>query len=233
LVELKVNTGMNRNGINMNELDEAFKLIKTYGLELEAVFTHHGCADEINEFYELQKNNFAKVKEISMELTNKHGFKSLRFHSCNSAALFRERDFNDDMARVGIAAYGCMELPEEINKVEFKPVLSLYAKKISSRTLNNGDAVGYGATFKAQKSCNVGNYDFGYGDGFLRSASNNYKTPKGVELIGRISMDNSSFLSEDDELLVFDDAREVSKSANTISYEVLTSLKPSIKRKII
>jgi alanine racemase len=46
-------------------------------------------------------------------------------------------------------------------------------------------------------------------------------------------MDNSSFLSDKDELLVFDNASVVAKSAKTISYEVLTSLKHYIKRKII
>jgi len=105
LVELKVNTGMNRNGIEIDELQAALNAIETQELNLEAVFTHHGCADELNEFYEIQKANFSNVKECSP--------KGLRFHSCNSAALFRDKDFDEDMARVGIAAYGCMELPTD------------------------------------------------------------------------------------------------------------------------
>ena len=49
---------------------------------------------------------------------------------------------------------------------EFKPVLSLYATKISSRYLKIGDRVGYGGVYTAQKMCKVSNYDFGYGSGF-------------------------------------------------------------------
>ena len=225
LVELKVNTGMNRNGIEMDELESAFEAINTQGLVLEAVFTHHGCADELNDFYDMQNSNFQKVKEASE--------KRLRFHSCNSAALFRNDNFSEDMARVGIAAYGCMELPSAISEVKLKPVLSLYADKISSRTIKSGCCVGYGAIFTTQKESVVSNYDFGYGDGFLRACSNRYKTADGVELVGRISMDNSSFISDEESLCIFSDAREVSKVAGTISYEILTSLKSELKRTIV
>ena len=225
LVELKVNTGMNRNGVETQELDLAIELIKKRGLKLEAIFTHHGCADELNELYETQTKNFELVKQNSP--------KDLRFHSCNSAALFRSVEFDEDMARVGIAAYGCMSLPFESNATKLKPVLSLYAKKISSRVLKKGSYVGYGATFEALEESLLSNYDFGYGDGFLRSCSNSYETPEGVKIAGRISMDNSSFLSDEDEILIFNDANEVSKFANTISYEVLTSLKSNIKRGLV
>ena len=157
----------------------------------------------------------------------------MRFHSCNSAALFRRENFNEDMARVGIAAYGCLELQgcEDVKKLQ--PVLSLYGEKISQRKIQKSECVGYGAAYKAQNSCVVTNYDIGYGDGFLRANSHNFITPEGVSIAGRISMDNSSFLSDAEELLIFNDAREVAKTAGTISYEVLTALKGYISRKIV
>jgi alanine racemase len=228
-VELKVDTGMHRNGISMDEIETALKLIKKHTLKLEAVFTHHRSADELSSEWFWQNENFKEVKKRVLA----SGYSDIKFHSANSASLFRYDEFGEDMARVGIAAYGCMELPHPIDVEGFKPVLSLYASKISSRELKKGEHIGYGATYEADKDCVVSNYDFGYGDGFLRVCSNNFKTPHAKELVGRISMDNSSFLSDDDELLVFDDAREVAKSANTISYEVLTSLKPYIKREIV
>mgnify|MGYP000020514562 CR=1 FL=1 len=225
LVELKVNTAMNRNGVSIKELNDSIELIKVSGLVLEAIFTHHSCADELNGNYELQKANFLKIKQNAP--------KGLHFHSCNSAALFREEAFNEDMVRVGIAAYGCLEIASKFKQYTFKPILSLYAKKISSRQISKGDCVGYGATFVSQSDSVVSNYDFGYGDGFLRANSNTYKTPEGIEIAGRISMDNSSFLSDKKEILIFNDAREVALCAKTISYEVLTSLKENIKREII
>ena len=224
-IELKVDTGMGRNGVGLCEIDEAIALIEAHGLQLGAVFTHHSCADETNGNYESQKSNFESLKKRLPQV--------LRFHSCNSAALFREENFSEDMARVGIAAYGCLEMPEELATPSLKPVLSLYASKNSTRTLHEHDRVGYGATFCSKKSCCVSNYDLGYADGFLRACSNDYQTPQGIEIAGRISMDNSSFLCEKQELLVFNDASRVALFAKTISYEVLTSLKPHLKREIV
>ena len=235
-VELKVDTGMCRNGIRMDELEEAFALCTTQGLKLEAVFTHHSSADEENKYFDLQNKNFQQVKKEAKALAKKYGFSFLRFHSCNSAALFRTNDFDEEMARVGIAAYGCLELPLHVNALHVKklaPVLSVYAKKISARKLQKGECVGYGAVFEATASCSVSNYDFGYGDGFLRSCSHNYVTPESIKIAGRISMDNASFLTCKEELLIFNDAREAARYAGTISYEMLTSLKAYLPRKVI
>jgi len=228
-VELKVDTGMHRNGISMDELQEALDRIKKQNLVLEAVLTHHRSADELTSEWFWQKENFKKVKQRVKEL----GYENLRFHSSNSAALFRTTSFDEDMARVGICAYGCMELPPSLNIDGFKPVLSLYGDKISSRVLKKGQALGYGATFTAKEDSIVSTYNFGYGDGFFKTCSNNYTTPNKNSLVGRISMDNSSFVCEDDKILIFDDARVIAAWAKTISYEVLTSLKEYIKREVI
>ncbi len=233
LVELKVDSGMHRNGIAMSELKSAFCKIKENELILEAVFTHHRSADELSSEWFWQKNTFKKIKKESIALAKEFGFSALRFHSSNSAALFRHTSFDEDMARVGIAAYGCMQFPNALKIEGLQPILSLYANKISSRELHKGECIGYGGTYEAKQNCIVSNYNFGYADGFLRNLSNRYTTPKGVELVGRISMDNSSFLSDDEEILVFNDAREIATSADTISYEILTSLKSYIKRDII
>jgi len=237
-VELKVDTGMCRNGIRMDELEDAFALCVKQGLHLEAVFTHHSSADEESKYFDLQNDNFAKIKTEAEILAKKFAFGPLRFHSSNSAALFRTNDFNEDMARIGIAAYGCLELPDilvadVLHVKRLQPVLSVYAKRLSLRRLQKGECVGYGAAFETETACNVSNYDFGYGDGFLRSCSHYFVTPEGIKIAGRISMDNSSFLSDKEEILVYDDAKEAARFANTISYEILTSLKEQISRKII
>jgi len=226
-VELKVDTGMHRNSIAKTQLREAIKKIEKHELILEAVFTHHRSADELTSEWFWQNDNF---KHIKKELSH---LKHLRFHSANSASLFRTVEFDEDMARVGISAYGCLDSFDKVQDNSLKPILSLYALKNSTIKLKKGDKIGYSATYKMPFDGVISNYDFGYGDGFLRVCSNNYKTPQDVKQVARISMDNSSFLSDKDELLIFNDAREVAKSAKTISYEVLTSLKPYIKRVIV
>ena len=232
-VELKVDSGMHRNGISPDELYTAFARIKEHELTLEAVLTHHRNADALTSEWFWQNEVFKKVKAHSVKLASEFKVGKLRFHSCNSAALFRVKNIDEDMVRVGIAAYGCMVLPKALEVEGFRPVLSLYAQKISTRRLNISQGVGYGATYIADKACSVSNYDFGYGSGFLRACSNSYVTPKGFELVGRVSMDNSSFICDEEEILIFNNAIDAAKYAKTISYEVLTSLKADIRRRVI
>lgn len=227
-VELKVDTLMHRNGVSIDEIEAAIELIQIQGLILEAVFTHHRSADELTSEWFIQNENFKIVKQKVKDL----GLSGVRFHSANSASFLRTNNFDEDMVRVGIAAYGCLE-SNVVDTKSLKPVLSLRASKNSTRKLLKGQRVGYGATYTSSTEQKISNYDFGYADGFLRILSNNYITPQNIKLVGRISMDNSSFLSDEDEILVFDDARVISKNAKTISYEILTSLKVNISREII
>lgn len=227
-VELKVDTGMHRNGIAMGELEEAFKMIEAGQLNLEAVFTHYRSSDAMSAEWFWQKKNFEEVKKRSLAYK-----KDLRFHSYNSASLFRSSQCDEDMVRVGIAAYGCLQMEKGFEETGLKPVLSLYAEKISSRRLAKGERLGYNATFEADKEIDVTNYDIGYADGLMRSLSNNYKTPEGYKLLGRVSMDNSTYTSSAETLLIFDDANKIAAYAGTIGYEVLTSLSPAIARRIV
>jgi len=231
LVELKVDSGMHRNGINPSELEKAFELIKKQNLILEAVFTHHRSSDELTSEWFWQNENFKKIKKDSIELANKYGFSKLRFHSCNSASLFRTKGFNEDMVRVGLSIYGYLE--STFIQTDLKPVLNLWANRLSSRKLEKGQKVGYGATYTVKEKTIISNYDFGYGAGFLRICSNNYTAADGSKLVGRVSMDNSSFISDKEKLLIFDNASVMAISAKTISYEVLTSLKSDIKKEIL
>lgn len=223
-VELKVDTGMHRNGIAMDEFESALEAINKQGLLLEAVFTHYRSADTMSAEWYWQKNNFEAIKARSPKL---------RFHSCNSAAIFRESDFDEDMVRVGIAAYGCLQMDRGFEETGLQPVLSLYADKIASRHLKKGERIGYNATFEAAEDMTVTTYDIGYADGLSRALSNNYQTPDGELLIGRVSMDNSAYASDKEKILVFDDANEIAAFCGTIGYEVLTSLSATIPRRIV
>ena len=232
-VELKIDTGMHRSGITPRLLHHAFEKIAKNGLKLEGVFTHYRSADEMGSDYFWQRHIFEGVKREAMMLAKRYGIEGLRFHAANSAAAFRSKEGHEDMVRVGIAAYGCLEMAPGLPQPDLLPVLSLWGEKLSQRRLNKGESIGYGGIFSAQRQLQVSNYDVGYADGLLRNASNRYTAPGGEMLLGRISMDNSSFISEADRLLVFDDARAYAAAADTISYEVLVGLNPRLRRKII
>ena len=233
LVELKVDTGMHRNGVAMDEVEEALSKISEQGLLLKGVFTHNRSADTLSSEWFWQRKNFEKVKEQVMALQTKYGYETPRFHSSNSAATFRFKEFDEDLVRIGIAAYGCLEMDETLEQPDLQPVMTLTAQMIATRRLHKGEHVGYNATFRAEKEMLVSTYDVGYADGLIRAASNNYQTPEGETLLGRISMDNSTFTGEKEALVIFEDVNRYAEAAGTIGYEVLVGLHPEIKRVVI
>ena len=116
---------------------------------------------------------------------------------------------------------------------KLQPVLSLYASKIATRSLKQGQRLGYGGTYEADTDMIISTYDVGYADGLLLAGSNNYIAPEGEKILGRISMDNISMDSDKAEVCIFDDANSYAVSCGTISYEILVGMNHSIKRSII
>ena len=228
-VELKVDTGMHRNGIVLDELDEALTLIKEQKLNLVGVMTHFRSADELSSELFWQQKKF----EIVKEKVRKAEFTEVRFHSHNSAAILRTKSFNEDLVRVGIGAYGYNELPSSFDEIELKPTMALYAKKVSTRVLKAGERVGYGGDFITPEPMSVSTYDLGYGDGWTRGDSHNpYITSEGLPILGRVSMDFITLESTKEEICVMNDAKEAAKQFGTISYEVTTALSADIAKEV-
>ncbi|AKF24237.1 alanine racemase [Sulfurovum lithotrophicum] len=229
-VELKVDTGMHRNGIAPEELESALQMIQKKDLELVGVMTHFRSADEMGSELFWQQKRFESVKERVKEA----GFMNVRFHSHNSAAILRTKTFDEDLVRVGIGAYGYNELPDAFDDIPLKPVLSLSAKKIATRRLKKGERVGYGGDFSAPEEMTVSTYDLGYGDGWCRGDSAHpYITAEGLPILGRVSMDFIILESEKEELVIMNDAQKAARQFGTISYEMTTALSTDIERKIV
>jgi len=232
-VELKVDTGMHRNGVGMDEVEKALLSVEHHGLVLKGVMTHHRSADTLSSEWFWQRTNFKHVKKEVLKLQSTLGFQTPRFHASNSASTFRFQEFDEDLVRVGIAAYGCLDMDMTLEQPDLRPVMRLSAQKITTRTLQKGAHVGYNATFQAEKEMRVSTYDVGYADGLLRAASNHYETPSGAKLLGRVSMDNSTFSGDAEALIIFDNVNDYAVSAETIAYEILVGLHPEIERVVV
>ena len=229
-VELKVDTGMHRNGIAMDELDLALTDIEKKGLNLVGVMTHFRAADVLSSELFWQKKNFETVKEKVLQ----SNFKNVRFHSQNSAATLRVKHFDEDLVRAGIAIYGYNELPSVYDELPLKPVLKLFAKKTATRALKKSQRVGYAGDFRASKNMIVSTYDLGYGDGWTRTDSSNpYITAEGLPVLGRVSMDFITLESEKEEVLIMDNAQKSAQHFGTISYEMTTGLSKDIERVVV
>jgi alanine racemase len=233
-VHIKVDTGMHRNGISINELEVAYTGLLKKNIKITGIVTHHKSADNFSSDFFVQNMKFRAVKEEVLKLCEKLSQDIPCFHSCNSAALFRHKNFSEDFARVGIASYGYIENDNIYDLPALKPVLSLWAKRISSRKLKKGETIGYGGTYTAKEDITISTYDVGYGDGLLRlDGDKDYRTPKGYKILGRVSMDFISLNTDEEEVCIFEDTKELAKLHNTISYEITTTLSKDIKREVV
>ena len=233
-VHIKVDTGMHRNGVLPQEIQTAILGLREKNINITGVFTHYRSADELSTDFFWQREVFSRVKEDVKKICEKLFLPLPAFHSCNSAGLFRTSNFDEDFARIGIATYGYLDNDGVFDFPILKPVMSLWASKMSSRKLLKGQSVGYGGTFTASEDMIVSTYDVGYGDGFLRlNERNSYITPKGYKVLGRVSMDNLSLNTDEKEVCIFDDVNILAKEHDTISYEITTTLSPYIKKEIV
>jgi alanine racemase len=234
-IHLNIDTGMHRNGIKVDEIQEALLFIKENSLNLRGVFTHFRSADDMNGELFWQQENWKEAKQEAINEIKNLNLDMPAFHSCNSSALLRSSGgIEDDFARCGIATYGYTHIDKNIATYDLKPVMSLYAKRLSTRVLKKGQKVGYGGVHVAQKDKLISTYDLGYGDGFFRyDGLGDLKIANGQEILGRVSMDSLCAEGDKDKICLFDDASELSNYFNTITYEILTKLMPWIKREVI
>jgi alanine racemase len=232
-IELKVDSGMHRNGISKEELERAFKVIRANNLTLKGVMTHFRSADELSSELYWQQKNWEGIKTQVLTLIEKYQLPTPRFHAQNSAATLRQH-FHDNLVRVGIAMYGYSENAPTLKAFDLKPVLSLWADRVSSRPLKSSERVGYGGLGVLSEDSVISTYDIGYGDGFYRlKPEHDYTLPNGQKIIGKVSMDSLSIQGDEPSICVVEDASYLGKIFDTFSYDVLVKLSPMIKRVVV
>lgn len=228
-IELKIDTGMGRNGILPSQIVAALEIIKKKNLNLNGVFTHFSSADENDDTTCIQEKLFLESIAFIKSKIDTY----FRFHCANSVGTHKVKNDLYDIARIGIGLYGYLDIEESRDLVT--PILSFHANKISTRVLNVGDSIGYGSTYKVKNNnFVVSNYDVGYGDGFFRlNERKKALTSDNKEILGRVSMDSLSVEGDTDTICLFNNARELANIHDTIHYEILTNIHADVPRYII
>lgn len=234
-IHLAIDSGMHRNGIQEAQLEKSLEAIISKKLHVKGVFTHFRSSDELSSEFFWQVSVFERFKKRIKAFVAEHGLPEIAFHSSNSSALLRREGLNDEAyARCGIALYGYTTLHPFFGTYDLKPVLALWAQKLSTRILKKGERVGYGGMYEAKEDELISTYDVGYGDGFFRfdgevpvcMADN--KMSK-----GRMSMDSFCLGGDVDTVCMFEDANPLANHFHTINYEIITKLSPTLTRKVI
>ncbi|GAB4471955.1 MAG: alanine racemase [Anaerolineae bacterium] len=244
-VHVKVDTGMGRFGQLPEEMLPFLNAISTLpNLEIEGIFTHFSTADERDHGY--THRQLAIFHEV-LRAAEAAGHRFRVRHAANSAATLSMRETHLDAVRPGVAIYGMYPSAEVSREVPLKPALSLRSHLGRVRTLPAGSAVGYGRTFVTPRAMPVGLVPVGYGDGYHRLLSSRGAVlvhGKRAPIIGRICMDQFMVdltavpeAAEADEVVLIGaqgedtiTAEEVARWAETINYEVTTSLTRRLPR---
>jgi alanine racemase len=225
-VYLKLNTGMNRLGLNPDQVKAALVLLNGHTTQV-SLMTHFADADGPSGVTG-QMACFDAIRQ-------RH-----RLPCClaNSAALLRFPETCGDWVRPGIMLYGSSPFPElSAEALDLRPVMTLESELIAVRDIVAGDRVGYGGIFTADAPMRIGVVACGYADGYPRHATTGTPIVVGgrrTRTLGRVSMDKLCV-----DLTGLPDAAvgtrvtlwgkglaadEVAAAAGTISYELFCAL---------
>lgn len=233
---LKFNTGMNRLGIEESQAEEAFRLVsRMQHFSLTGLLSHFSMGEKPKDsLTKSQVSRFRKIEAIFDSLKPKWK------HMENSHALENKVYPEGNLKRVGLHLYGLGASP-------LKPVAAWRTQVYQVRTLQKGQAVGYGARFKAIKTMRMAVLGVGYADGYRRSFSHQGYVLLGgkkCKIIGSVSMDLTAVdISKCPEVKPGDTAVLIGKQgnhaisaddlanfSNTISYEIMTGISSRVPR---
>lgn len=228
---LKFDTGMNRLGIPARDAPKLADAVK--GMEPNLILSHLACAeDRENAMNAFQATRFETICDL---------FPNIPVSLASSGGTYLGKPYTGALTRPGIALYGGGFPPKDMS---LKPGLTLEAPILQIRTVEEGESVGYSATYRATEPRLLATIAIGYGDGFLRSASNKgFASIEGhrCPIVGRVSMDLITIdvtsvpaLARPGVFaqLIGPDAplEEQAALAGTIGYELTTGLLPRVTR---
>ena len=258
-IHLEAETGMNRSGLNTDELNNAIAMIKENAdhIELVGFCTHLAGAESITNHVRIQ-SQLKKYKKMLATLDDNNLIPKYR-HVANSAAAFVYPKARMDLVRIGIMIYGFWSSSEvyvqyinrKTNKVDpLKRILGWHNQIMSIKKVKRGEFIGYGISYLAQTDITTALVPVGYSFGYSRSLSN-----KGLVLIGGqrcsvIGVVNMNMIIVDisnvDDPKVGDKVVLIGKQgdleikvsafseiSNELNYEVLAHLSESIIRTVI
>jgi alanine racemase len=233
VAHLKVNTGMNRWGVEPREVGEARKIL---GSQLSGVYTHFASADCDEEATRRQIEAFEAVLAA-------HPFGGALVHAANSAGTLWYPGSHYGCVRSGVALYGLHPAGDKGDSTRegLRTAMTLKSYVADVRRLEPGDGVSYGLTFRAGAPMFAATVPVGYAEGYRRALSGRAEALIRGErrpLLGRVTMDTCVFGADDaveagDEVVLLGvqdggriTAEELGLWAGTINYEVTTGVDP-------
>jgi alanine racemase len=240
-VHIEIETGMNRLGFALTELEElGSKLAGDNRFYVASVFSHLAASEEQEQdaFTFLQAQRFEEACTI---LQHHISYSFLR-HISNSAAIVRHPGLQMDMVRLGIGLYGIETGHKEV--LNLQVVATLRSTIAQLKKVKAGDSISYNRRGVVHRDSLIATIRVGYADGYSRQFGNGKGKMlirgKLAPVIGTICMDMTMVdvtdipgVKEGDEVIIFGpglDVETVASWANTIPYEIMTGVSQRVKR---
>lgn len=233
-VWLKIDTGMHRLGVHLDEVDNFYQKLKLLPCVDPNIgfVSHFSRADELECGYtEKQLSRFLQATE------GKFGERSI---SASGGILFWP-EAHLDWIRPGIIMYGISPNNTASKEYGLTPVMNLTSSLIAVREHKKGEPVGYGGVWTSEKDTKIGVVAIGYGDGYPRDVPQGtpvYLNGRRVPIVGKVSMDMLTVdLGADSQDKVGDEVilwgkelpiEEIAAITGIISYELITKLTPRV-----
>jgi len=257
-IHIKVETGLNRQGIAGKELVKLVKLIKSHQdrFLLEGVSTHFAdIEDTLDPAYsQIQLKNYRNIVRSLNKYLPEHFYR----HAAASAGSILYPETYLDAVRIGISLYGLWPSKEtklayllkKKNNIQLSPVLSWKSIIAQVKTVEKGEPVGYGRSWYAPKRSKIAILPIGYFDGFDRGLSNIGRvivSGSYASIIGRVAMNMIAIdvsevknVKSEEEVIIIGrygnkeiTVEEIAQRIGTINYEVVSRLNQSIPRLLI
>jgi len=246
-VHVKVDTGMGRLGLRVDELEKIFPdLLASDHINLVGLLSHFSEAEEGEE------KSLAQLDEF-ISLVERFGDSFERVHLANSSGLARFRERLDlghpGLLRLGIALYG-YGIPSHLLRKdeELRPAMTLKSRITSIKDFSAGSRISYGGTWIVTSDTSIATVAMGYADGYPRRLSNWAQVKIGsdfYDVVGVVCMD--MFMVDlktqkhghktGDEVVLFGQngplASEISRISDTIPYELVTRIGSRVKKLFI
>jgi alanine racemase len=253
-VHLKVDTGMGRLGVSVDQLPGVLAGLKAAKhLVLEGLSTHL-ASSEIMDAPSVaeQERSFDSARGMVREA----GMEPAFVHMANTGAVISRRETWNSMVRPGVALFGYYlpfqragrEVSGGTLRLPVKPVLTWKTRILSLRDFGANQPLGYGATYVTKAPAHVAVLPVGYADGYNRQLSNRGRVivrEHYAPIVGRISMDLTLAdvtgipgVGVGDEVILLGtgeglsvDALEHAELANSTPYEILCNISKRVPRR--
>ncbi|HTY23213.1 MAG TPA: alanine racemase [Desulfomonilaceae bacterium] len=245
-VHIKVDTGMGRSGIWVDEaLPFIEELLCLKNLEVQGLMTHFSSADdpEADDYTLGQINAF----ESLLSEVKRRGHHIRYVHAANTAAAVRFPQTHYNMIRPGLAIYGMYPSKAVCALVRLEPVITFSTKIAQIKEHPPGRSISYNRRFVTPRNSRIATLPVGYNDGYPRFQSNTGQVlvrGRRVPVVGTVCMDAVMIdVTDVPETRVGDEVvligrqgdeeilpDEIAANGNTINYEIVCKISPRVKR---